>query len=116
MKNLCYRASVGRTKTNEQKFTLNYYITEKTISIEGEKILTYGVSIIKNYLDERHFIRWEKETVNNIVLSKEEIYNFIKRLYENRVTPIHLLEIVEDYIIECEEKGIVCPLALKIVS
>lgn len=105
---------ISKTRTNLQGFSLNYYITKMIVEIEGNSVLTYGISIIKNFLDEKQLIRWEKRTVNNIALREEEIYDFAERLYKNKVTPIHLLDIAEDYVAECEENGILRPEGLKL--
>ena len=115
MKKFYRRVRVGKTKTNNQVFFLSYYVTNKCVEIEGEQILTYGVSITKGFLDDSQFIRWEKETVNNICLREDCIYEFIEKLCRNRVTPIHLLEIAEDYVAECEDAGISRPEGLKLV-
>ena len=114
MKKFHRRIKVGKTKTNTDEFTLNYYVVNKCVEIEGNQVLTYGISIIKNFFDENSFIRWEKETVNNICIKEESIYSFVEKLYTNRVTPIHLLEVAEDYVVECEDAGIIRPEGLEL--
>ena len=115
MRNLYDRVNVRKTKTNSKEFTLNYYITSKVVEIEGAEIQTYGISIIKNFRDEKKLIKWEKANVNNICIEEDKIYEFAEKIALNRVTPIHLLEIAEDYVAECEEAGASRPLELKLV-
>jgi DNA-binding protein len=77
---------------------LKFFLTEKKVEIEGKPITTYGISIIKKMNDDRNRIHLEQQTVNNICLSLDEIRDFADLLCENVVTPIHLLEVAEDYV------------------
>ena len=75
------------------KIELQYYKTKLDLLKEDKK--SYGVGIIKKeYKDVEPNI--EKSRIDGITESHENIEELLKKLYENKVTPIALEEIILD--------------------
>lgn len=73
---------------------IEYYIT-KTIT-EDFKVI-YGI-LIKKYIITYNLLKFdEEESVLSLTYSRSEIENICKLLYNNEVTPISLLYVLDDY-------------------
>lgn len=84
---------VGKAKINDNN--LLYYLTKTKCEIEPNLLKdTYGVKIT-NMLDNTVV---EEYKINDVNPNKNLMIEFIETLIDNVVTPITLLDIVEDYI------------------
>ncbi|HAU85314.1 MAG TPA: hypothetical protein DCW90_07385 [Lachnospiraceae bacterium] len=77
----------------EREMVLEYYVLEDFH--ETSQLATYGAKICK--VEEGHE---ETESIMGITSSKEVITNLVNLLLENAVTPISMVEIVDDYVTE----------------
>lgn len=77
---------------DDRKMRLDYCLTENYMQSEVEEPY-YGIRITK-YLDDLE----ESEEVFGISCSKETVLSMIKKIYINVVTPIHLVDIVDDLV------------------
>lgn len=71
---------------------LDYSLMEKN-SEEDQKTLYYGVKITK-YLDDSI----ESDEIDGISASKDSVVSIIKKLCQFEVTPISMVEIVDDLV------------------
>lgn len=77
---------------DDRKMRLDYFLTEDVMQSEVEEPY-YGIRITK-YLDDLE----ESEEVSGISCSKETVLSMIKKFSVNVVTPIHLIDIVDDLV------------------
>lgn len=77
---------------DDRKMRLDYFLTKDYFKSDVEEPY-YGIRITK-YLDELE----ESEEVSGISCSKETVLSMIEKFSINVVTPIHLVEIVDDLV------------------
>lgn len=78
-------------KLDDERFMeLQYFLLEKN-SVEEEEKMLYGIKIVK-----RIDTCIESEEVHAISYSKNFVKQLIKKLVDNEVTPISMIEILDD--------------------
>ena len=82
-------------KTN---FDLEYYVLEKEVTIDGMCINTYGVEISKLFKGDDGVVYKEYRKVFDIFCTEREAEAVLKKLARNTVTPISLLDVLENLI------------------
>lgn len=76
-------------------FSLDYYVVEKELYIEGEiGLSSYGLEIIKKVHDEVV----EYKVVEDIFFTEREITNLVRVLSEHLVTPTTVLDVIHDMV------------------
>lgn len=86
---------VGATNVivnGEESIKLKYYLIKEMKEFEETKraITTYGVEIDKNNI--------EREMIKDISVNESEVNKVINMLISNQVTPIHLYDVIEDFL------------------
>ena len=76
----------------DRKMRLDYFLTEGYLKSDVNEPY-YGIRITKNLDNLEEF-----EEVSGISCSKEIVLSMIKKFSMNVVTPIHLVEIVDDLV------------------
>ena len=71
-----------------------YKLTEQ----EGNSVKEYGIEIIREDTENEKVVNELKENVDNISTNKEEISQLLEILSRNPVSPIHLKDIICDYV------------------
>lgn len=81
------------TLENERIASLKYYLLEQSKIIEetGENLIAYGIEIEKS-----EGSNVEKDFVLDITTQKECALNITNTLKNNKITPIHLKDIIID--------------------
>ncbi len=80
----------------EEPFDLEYFVLESQTQSESINISTYGIEIVKTQRSEG--IKYiETKTMNEVCASEKTIYQIVRLLSDNAVTPITLEEVIEDY-------------------
>lgn len=78
---------------NTDKMKLDYNLTEKTSEdCDGS---VYGIQITKYHKE-----NIETEEINNISYSKDVVVSIVHKLYHYEVTPISMVDIVDDLLSE----------------
>ena len=87
---------------NEEEIKLEYYLINSTRSVDGdgkcidgenfvgEETNVYGIKLVKEGST------YEEEEIVGVTFDEEEAVDLIKLLADNTVTPISLVEIVDD--------------------
>lgn len=87
---------------NEMKCNYYYRVIKGKISITYEKdtieVQSYGIEVERQDLIDGKLINIERECVESISPERHKVHNLLKVLYDNLVSPIHLIEILGDYI------------------
>lgn len=79
---------------------LKYYIISEDISEEFCDLESYGVKITKTQCSEGGGKIKESKEINNVFYRRADVEKFMKLLMDNYVTPVALMEVVEDYIVD----------------
>ena len=77
---------------------LEYYIMEEDISKNGPE--SYGIKVVKTQFSEGGGAVTESKEIGNVFYRKSDAEKFIKLIKDNCVTPMSLMEVVEDYIVD----------------
>lgn len=94
-----------RTEDVEKiKYNYFYRLLKGTISISCEKdtveMQSYGIEVERQDMLDGKVINIERDSVKNISPDRHKVHNLLKLLYDNSVSPIHLIDILGDYIDE----------------
>lgn len=81
-----------------REFILDYFLLEKDIKIEGFSVNTYGIEISKREKKENSENYYEYRRVYDIFCTKAEALGALDTLVRNTVTPVSLLDVLEDMI------------------
>lgn len=88
------------------EMTYNYFYR----LIKGQVTLTYGEesSIVQTYgieIERQDYVRdvmvnIERESINTISPQRHKVHNLLRLIYENEVSPTHLVEVLGEYVDE----------------
>ncbi len=91
--NVNCESDIGR-----REFILDYFWLEKDVRIEGFSVNTYGIEISKREKTADNENYCEYRRVYDIFCTKAEALDALDKLVRNTVTPVSLLDVLEDMI------------------
>lgn len=98
VENLC------RTEANEDvKYEYSYrVIKDKVAFLEGgsQEIQSYGIEIERQDFMDGKLVEIERDMVKCISPHRHKVHDLAKMLYDNIVSPLHLIDILGEYIDE----------------
>lgn len=94
-KSICVRCE---SDLGKREFMLDYFLLEKDVRIEGFALNTYGIEISKREKTSALQNYTEYRRVYDIFCTEAEAVAALKKLCENTVTPVSLLDVLEDMI------------------
>ena len=73
-----------------------------SVSMYGEltEIQAYGIEIERQDIVDGSVVGIQRDCVENISPQRHKVKNLLKMLYDNTVSPIHMIDILGDYIDE----------------
>lgn len=86
------------SEAGNREFDLEYYMLEKEIKLDGICVHTYGVEICKVCVDDDKVAHKEYRKVYDVFCTQGEAIEVIEKLARNTVTPISLLDVLENLI------------------
>lgn len=94
-----------RTESVEKiKYNYFYRLLKGQISIPCEidsvEVQSYGIEIERQDLLNGELINIERDCVKNISPDRNKVHNLLELLYDHSVSPIHLIDVLGDYIDE----------------
>ncbi|MFP4698166.1 MAG: DUF6514 family protein [Eubacteriales bacterium] len=92
------------TVEKNKKLEMQYYITELDHYIADHLTQIYGIEII-NKVDEKGGTYYEKECVTNLSFSKDYVQRLINILMNNLVTPVCMIEIIDELMNDSQLAG-----------
>lgn len=95
MKTTCLLGTKEIWDCNNVRIKLEYYLIETKSNLEKKETL-YGIQIVK-YKKAKREIEKEVESITGLSYSKKFVEQMIACLMDHTVTPICMLEIVDDY-------------------
>ncbi|MBK5239603.1 DUF6514 family protein [Clostridium sp.] len=91
-------------KLTENDVKHNYFYrmvkSEMSVSMYGEltQVQAYGIEIERQDILDDTVVFIERDCVENISPQRHKVKNLLKMLYDNNVSPIHMIDILGDYI------------------
>ena len=79
---------------------MEYYIIDEDISEEYSDLQSYGIKIVKTKCAEGGGKIRESKEIGNIFYRRSDVEEFADILVRNTVTPMSLMDVVEDYIVD----------------
>ena len=99
LENLTKKVTEGDAKHN-----YFYRLVKSQISVSMDNIPTqvqaYGIEIERQDIINDTVVFIERDCIQNISPQRHKVKNLLKLLYENTVSPIHMIEILGDYVDE----------------
>lgn len=88
----CFVGATSVIVDGGENMDLKYYLIkeEKTFEDINDPITTYGVEIDKNNI--------EREMIRDVSVNEAEVNKVINTLINNQVTPIHLYDVIENFL------------------
>ncbi|MCJ7688068.1 MAG: DUF6514 family protein [Clostridiaceae bacterium] len=93
-------------KLTENDVKHNYFYrlikSNMSVSMYGEltQVQAYGIEIERQDILDDTVVFIERDRVENISPQRHKVKNLLKMLYDNSVSPIHMIDILGDYIDE----------------
>ncbi len=94
--NISINDSIVKGVSKEFPINLEYYKIH--YNMQKNETKPYGIGIIKTHEDGIETMM-EKSEFNHVFSKEKEADNMLKLLIENKVTPISLRDILEDYVL-----------------
>ncbi|KZL93265.1 DUF6514 family protein [Clostridium magnum] len=91
---------------NVEKIRYNYFyrLLKGKISIPCEidaiEVQSYGIEIERQDILNGELVNIERDCVENISPDRNKVHNLLQLLYDHAVSPIHLIEVLGEYIDE----------------
>ncbi len=91
----------GRMRVRaKNEILLDYYLIRESIRDDYCDLSSYGAKVIQTMYEEGGGKTVESKEISNIFYKSEDADKFIKLIMKNKVMPVTLMDVVEDYIIE----------------
>lgn len=94
-----------RTESVEKiKYNYFYRLLKGKVSISYEtdtiEVQSYGIEIERHDVLNGELINIERDFVKNISPDRDKVHNLLRLLYDHAVSPIHLIDVIGNYIDE----------------
>ncbi len=91
-------------KTDEMERSYHYRMLKSNISLDysnqSVEVQAYGIEVERQDIKDGKVINIERNYVRGISPQRHKVHKLLKLLYDNSVSPIHLIDILGDYIDE----------------
>lgn len=93
-------------KLTENDVKHNYFYrmvkSQMSVSMYGEltHVQAYGIEVERQDIVDDTVVFIERDCVENISPQRHKVKNLLKMLYDNNVSPIHMIDILGEYIDE----------------
>lgn len=84
----------------KEHMQLEYYIISEHIGFENCNLMSYGIRVKKTVYYDGGGKTIETNQINNVFYRLDDAEEFIHLIIRNKVTPVTLRDVVEDYIVE----------------
>ncbi|HBC96706.1 MAG TPA: hypothetical protein DC034_07940 [Clostridium sp.] len=88
----------------DKKYAYFYRMLKKSISIpcrnEFIQVQSYGIEVERQDILNNKLVNVERECIENISPERYKVHKLLKLLYDHQVSPIHLVDVIGDYVDE----------------
>ena len=78
----------------ENNFEYKYRLTKSVY----KGIIGYGIEVQSQSSNNTNNMFYEKDSVNLISINRHNVKSLLTKLYQNRVSPVHLIDIIGEYV------------------
>ncbi|NMM62254.1 hypothetical protein HBE96_06050 [Clostridium sp. P21] len=105
--------NLARTqKTEKVRYDYFYRLLKNEISItygtDTVKLQSYGIEVERQDFVDNKLMNIERDSVKSISTQRYKVHNLLKMLYDNLVSPIHLIEVlgenIDEYIVDFDKE------------
>lgn len=93
---------VKRERIGDKNHIYYFKLTKSNIKMDGTflpyEFQTYGIEIERHDMVDDKLLKVEKNSIKSISPNRYKVDKLLKVLYDNTVSPIHLIDIVEEYV------------------
>jgi len=89
---------------DDMKYVNNYRMIKDKLMVttEGDtmEVQTYGIEVERQDIVNGVLVGVERDSINNISPHRHKVHNLLKLLCDNSVSPLHLVDIIGEYVDE----------------
>ena len=93
-----------RVKTEEIEYVYYYRLLKSNINLNYSnqlvEVQAYGIEVERQDIKEGTIVKIERDYVKGISPQRHKVRELLRLLYDNNVSPIHLINVLGDYIDE----------------
>lgn len=86
------------------KYKYIYRLTKSDFPVKIEEEVVYfecyGIEVERQEIVDNSIVSLERDAIDKISTSRYKVHNLLKLLYDNSVSPIHLVDIIGEYVDE----------------
>ncbi|MCI1944536.1 DUF6514 family protein [Clostridium luticellarii] len=86
------------------KYLYFYRLLKEKVSVpyqnEVVKVQSYGIEVERQDVMDGKLVNVQRECIKSISPERYKVHNLLKLLYDNQVSPIHLVDVIGDYVDE----------------
>lgn len=71
-----------------------------TYGVDTIEVQSYGIEIERQDMINGNVVNIERDCIKSISPKRHKVHNLLKLLYDNNVSPIHLIDVLGEYIDE----------------
>ena len=94
----------------DKEYIYYYKLIESDLNLswkqEDIKVQSYGIEITRKDFQNEQFIKVENNNIRHISPHRYKVHNLLKMLYEQTVSPIHLIDVIgaytDEYVVDYE--------------
>lgn len=61
----------------------------------------YGIEIERQDIIDNNVVNFERDSIYNISTYRHKVHSLLKLLYDNTVSPIHMVDVIGNYVDDC---------------
>ncbi|MEY7999197.1 DUF6514 family protein [Clostridium sp. Mt-5] len=88
----------------KMKYVYFYRLLKEKMAITYEneiiEVQSYGIEVERQDISEGKLVNVQRDCVRSISPERYKVHNLLKLLYDNKVSPIHLVDVIGDYVDE----------------
>jgi len=89
---------------DDMKYVYNYRMLKDKLMLatEGDtiEVQTYGIEVERQDISNGVLVGVERDCIKNISPHRHKVHNLLKLLFNNSVSPVHLVDILGEYVDE----------------
>jgi hypothetical protein len=88
----------GKKCRYSYKLIQSHFPTKATDGIVS--VNSYGIEVERQDIINNNIVNIERESIVNISSYRHKVHNLLKLIYDNSVSPIHLIDVIGEYVDE----------------
>ncbi len=94
---------ISTEKVKQIKYVYFYRLLKGKTSIsysskDIEEVSSYGIEVERQDILDGKLINMERDSIQNISPERYKVHNLLKLLHDNKVSPLHLVDVIGDYV------------------